>query len=306
LISSPCVGATSSEEAGVTTESLGDFDDSSEPPGVALARMRHRVGLTGQQLGLMVKMSQAKISRIETGQTAASPDDVARLARALGASRDVVDQLSDRAERAQNRMTDWRQATGAVGGIQSEVARIEARTREFRIFQPNVIIGLTQTSEYARAVLSSIDAVYGHRQRESRITSVAEAISARVRRQEVLMEPHREFHLTMGESALSGRVVEPIHMLAQMERLRQLAGQSNVFLKVIPADAPLPLPLIHGFELLDDSCVVIDAFNTSMMSRGPDDVGSYRQVFDELETSATADVGPILDKYRRRYRDLAG
>jgi transcriptional regulator with XRE-family HTH domain len=295
-----------SEEANVTTESLADFEDSSEPPGVAIARMRHHARLTGQQLGQMVKMSQAKISRIETGQTSASPADIARIARALGASREVTDRLITQAERAQNRMTDWRQVSGAVGGLQSEIARIEAKAREFRIFQPGVVIGLTQTSEYARAVLSSLDVVYGHRQREGRATSVAEAVSARVRRQEVLMEPHRKFHFLLGEAALSGRVVEAVQMLAQVERLRQLAGQENVSLKIIPDDALLPFPLIHGFELLDDSCVVVDVFNTAMMSLGREDVKSYRKVFDLLEQSATADVGPLLDKYRLRYRDLAG
>jgi transcriptional regulator with XRE-family HTH domain len=299
------VVATPSEEANVSTKS---FDDASSepPPGAAIARLRRAAGLTGQQLGQMVKMSQAKISRIETGQASASPDDVARLARALGASRDVTDRLVAQAERAQNRMTDWRQATGAVGSIQSEVARIEAKTREFRIFQPSAIVGLAQTSEYARAVLSSIDVVYGRQQRVGRVTSVAEAVSARVRRQEVLMEPDRQFHFTMGESALSSQVAEPIHMLAQIERLRQIADQENTSLRIIPADAVLPFPLIHGFELLDDSYVVIDAFNTAMMSRGHEDIASYRRVFDTLEEIATTKVGPLLDKYRRQYRDYAG
>jgi transcriptional regulator with XRE-family HTH domain len=281
------------------------FDDASpEPPGMAIARLRHEARLTGLQLGQMVKMSQAKISRIETGQTSVSPGDVARLARALGASREVTDRLIAQAELTQNRMTDWRQATGAVGGIQSEVARVEAKTREFRIFQPSAIVGLAQTSEYARAVLSSIGVVYGRQQRDGRVTSVAEAVSARVRRQEVLMEPDRRFHFMMGESALSSRVAEPTHMLAQIERLRQISDQENISLRIIAADTTLPLPLIHGFELLDDSYVVIDAFNTAMMSRGHEDIASYRRVFDMLEEVATVEVGPLLDKYRRQYRDL--
>jgi transcriptional regulator with XRE-family HTH domain len=289
----------------MTTEPLPDFDDSSEPPGVAIARLRHHARLTGQQLGQMVNISQAKISRIETGQTSASPGDIARLARALGAPREVVDRLVAQAERDRNRMTDWRQAAGAVGGIQFDVARIEAKTREFRIFQPGVVIGLAQTSEYARAVLSSVDPFYGSPRSEGRATSVAEAISARVRRQEVLMEPDRQFYFVLSESALSAHVVEPIHMLAQIERLRQVAGQQNILLKIIPADAALPFPLLHGFELLDDYCVFVDAFNTAMMSRGREDIESYRKIFDQLDESATANIGPLLDKYRRHYRDLA-
>ncbi|GAA4606029.1 transcriptional regulator with XRE-family HTH domain [Actinoplanes octamycinicus] len=288
--------------------STGPTDESgnpSESPGAAIARMRRKAGITGQQLGQMTKMSQAKISRIETGQTSVSPEDVARLARALGASPEVTNRLINHAERVHNRMTDWRQTTGSVGGIQSEVARIEANTREFRVFQPGVMIGLVQTSEYARAILSSIDVVYGPRHREGRVTSVAEAVSARVARQEILVEPGRQFNFMLGEAALSSRVAKPIHMLGQIERLRQVAGQANVSLKFIPADATLPLPLIHGFELLDDTCVVIDAFNTAMMSRGPDDVASYRQVFDMLDDAATDDVEPLLEKYLRQYRDLA-
>ncbi|GAA2713830.1 helix-turn-helix domain-containing protein [Actinoplanes palleronii] len=290
----------------MSTESANDGGGSSESPGAVIARLRRTAGLTGQQLGLLVKMSQAKISRIETGQASASPEDIARIARALGASREVTDRLISQAETAYNRMTDWRQATGAVGGIQSEVARIEAKTREFRIFQPNVVVGLAQTSEYARSVLSSIDVIYGRRPRDGRVTSVAEAVSARVRRQEVLEERDRRFYFMIGESALSSRVAEPIHMLAQVERLRQVADQENATLRIIPSDAPIPFPLIHGFELLDDSCIVIDVFNTAMISRGHDDITAYRRVFDELEKIATADVAPLLEKYRRHYRELAG
>lgn len=289
------------------TESPPDHDDLAGPVGPVLARLRHERNLTGQQLGRLVKMSQTKISRIETGQITAAPADVGRLARALGATREVVDRLTTQAENAQNRMTDWRAAGGAVGGIQFDVSKIEAKTREFRVFQPNAVVGLAQTSEYARAVFASIDAFYGTPNGDDRVpasVAVAAAVSLRVRRQEYLTEPGRRFHFVMGESALSSRVAEPIHMLGQIERLRELAGQPNILLKLVPADAVLPFPLIHGFELLDDYCVAVDVFNTSMLSRGREDVQAYRRVFDRVEESATDDVEPLLDKYRRRYRDL--
>ncbi|MEV6345666.1 helix-turn-helix transcriptional regulator [Actinoplanes sp. NPDC051851] len=287
----------------MSTEPNADHD-SPDLPGVAIARMRREARLTGQQLGQMVRMSQAKISRIETGQTTASPGDVGRLARALGASREITDRLVAQATSTHNRMTDWRQTTGSVGGIQSEVAHIEHKTHEFRLFQPNVIVGLAQTSEYARAVISSIDVVYGRREEAGRVVSVAESVSARVRRQEVLAEPTRRFHFLMAESALSSRVAEPVHMLAQIDRLRQLSKQENISLRIIPADADLPFPLIHGFELLDDACVVVDTFNTVMMSRGHDDIVAFRKVFDTLEGVAAAEVAPLLERYRRQYRDL--
>ena len=80
----------------MTEQSRPGPDDPAEPTGAAIARLRHQARLTGQQLGRLVTMSQAKISRIETGQTTASPDDIGRLARALGAPHDVISRLVDR------------------------------------------------------------------------------------------------------------------------------------------------------------------------------------------------------------------
>jgi transcriptional regulator with XRE-family HTH domain len=273
-------------------------------PGVALSRLRRKAGLTGEQLGRMVRMSQAKISRIETGATVASPADVGRIARALGATRDVVDTLTEQAEQAQNRLTDWRLTAGTVSSIQREVARIEADTREFRVFQPTIVFGLAQTSEYARAVLA---AVYESRlpaNREAQFTVVPEAVSARMRRQEVLAEPGRRFYFLMTESVLTNRIVDPVYMLAQIERLRQVAAPANVSLKIIPTEATLALPPFHGFEVLDDKCAMVDAFNTSMVTRGREDIRFYRHVFDTLDENATADIAPILNRHRRIYRDL--
>jgi transcriptional regulator with XRE-family HTH domain len=275
-----------------------------DPPGVVIARLRRRARLTGQQLGHMVGMSQAKVSRIETGQTSVSPTDVARIAHALGVADDEADRLVVQAQQLQNRMTDWRQATGAVGGIQTDIARIETKTAEFRVFQPSVIVGLCQTSEYARAVLTSLDAVYGTPTDQPRAGAIAAALSERMRRQIALADAGRQFRFLMSESALAGRIAEPVHMLAQMAHLRKLSRQPNIHMRIIPSDAPLPFPLVNGFELLDDECVFVDVFNTSMASRGRDDVVAYRRVFDELEQVATEHVDPFLDRYRDLYRAL--
>jgi transcriptional regulator with XRE-family HTH domain len=51
--------------------------ESSEAAGVVIARLRRRAGLTGQQLGALVRMSQAKISRIETAQSSLTAADAA-------------------------------------------------------------------------------------------------------------------------------------------------------------------------------------------------------------------------------------
>jgi transcriptional regulator with XRE-family HTH domain len=272
------------------------------PVGTTLTRLRRAAGLTGHQLGALVGMSQAKISRIETGSVSADPRDVELLARKLGASDEAVRLLVEQAHQANNQMTDWRLGRAGVANRQREVAQLEAATREVRVFQPAVIIGLLQTSEYARAILTGFEETLAP---ALDIGSISEAVSARVQRHEVLAEPGKEFRFVMSESVLSYRSCGPLEMLAQIQRVREVARQDNVTLGLIPADSRLPLPLFHGFELLDDRCVIIDLFNTELMSRGRSDTQLYRQVFDSLERISTTDIDGILDKYLNIYLDLS-
>ena len=281
-----------------------------EPPsevsvGASLALLRHNAGLTGQQLADLVGMSQAKISRIETGAGSVNPRDVGRLARALQADRDTISRLVERAERSNDRMTDFRPARGAVASMQREVAQLERSTRTFRVFQPTVIVGLAQTSEYARAVLTAAHGIRATVAGDGGVAAVPEAVSARVQRQEVLAEPDRRFHFVMSEAALANRFGRAEDMPAQIQRLRDLAQQDNVTVRIITVETRLTIPPYHGFELLDDRVVVVDVFNTSLTARGRLDVELYRQVFDALDAAATDDIDPILDRYLDLYLDLS-
>lgn len=280
--------------------------DDAEPVGSVLGRLRRRAGLTGQQFGQMVGMSQAKISRIETGQISASPDDVARLAGALGATDDVVATLVARAQRSRYRMTDWRLSPNALGRPQEDIGKLESDATVIRIFQHSVVVGLVQTAEYAQAVLTSLIGVNLPPEAVAAPSSVAAAVTARVRRQEILSQPGRRFHFVMSEAVLSYRLLGAVAMLGQIERLRQLAGAPNVHVKLLPLDAALPFPLVHGFELLDDTCVIVDVFNTGFIGRGGEDLATYRRVFDRLDEAATSDIEPILRKHTQLYlRELA-
>ncbi|MET0415043.1 MAG: helix-turn-helix transcriptional regulator [Actinoplanes sp.] len=283
--------------------SAGAADQSEPPIGATLHGLRRQAGLTGQELGRRVNMSQAKISRMETGSTAASPEDVSLVARALGAPSEVVSRLVERAERAQNRMTDWRQAGSMVVNIQRDIGRLETGINEVRVFQPTVVIGLLQTSEYARTILAITYKTRAGIYREGGAEAVSEALSQRVQRQEALADPRRQFFFVMTEAVFRNRLVAPEHMLAQLDRIRQVIELPNVSLRIIPAEATLGIPPYHGFEVLDDKRVLVDIFNTSLVAPGKEDVQYYRHVFDLLEANATEYFDAILDRYRRRYLD---
>jgi hypothetical protein len=51
--------------------------------------------------------------------------------------------------------------------------------------------------------------------------------------------------------------------------------------------------------------VIIDLYNTVVVTHGESDIRLYRHVFDALESRATRDIEPIIEKYRQRYLRLA-
>lgn len=286
----------------VAIGSLGG--DGTNPVGVQLAQLRKAQGLTGAQLGDLASMSQAKISKIETGKVRPSARDVERIGRALGAPVEAVRRLAEEAEASHNQMTDWRLRFGQLATVQRELAQLESSATTSHIFQSAAIPGLLQTSEYARAILANTQrGLTGDT--DPTPSAVPEAVSARVQRQEVLADSTKSFRFVMPESALEYLVSRPADMPAQIHRIREVAQQDNVTVAIIPSTAPLPMPPLHGFEMLDRRIVIIDLFNTALTSRGHADVQFYQRLFTTFEAHASVDIDPILDHYLGRYLDLA-
>ncbi|MFC3741075.1 helix-turn-helix domain-containing protein [Paractinoplanes deccanensis] len=265
-----------------------------------LARMRRARELTGAMLAAQVGMSQPKISRIERGQGAADPEDVAVIARALGATESEAQALKERAERAHNRVTDWRPTATNLAGRQGTLAGWELAATEIRDFQPALITGLLQSDRYARAALSGFQR---SPQPQNRDAALHSAVLARLGRQQALADGGKTFHFVFTESVLRNRICSPIDMLGQIEKLREVGEQPNVRIAIIPDDAEVELPALHGFVLYDDDLVVIDLFNTGLTTRGRTDVAEYREVFDAFARHATADVAEMLDRYHGYYLD---
>jgi transcriptional regulator with XRE-family HTH domain len=266
--------------------------------------MRRAKKITGAEVARRVGMSQPKISRLENGVGLPDPEDVGRIARELGAGDAEIRRLMELAERSHNRMTDWRLEHAGLVTKQRVAARWESGAQTVRQFDLSVVSGLLQTSGYAHAVLSTFQELILLDVDRSPSASVAEAVSARIRRQEALADQAKSFHFILSESALSNRVCPPEEMPAQIRRLRQVARQDNVSLAIIPADVMWRVPPMHGFTLYDETSVAVDLFNTSLESHGKADARTYRQVFDWLAGQAEHDIDPILDRYLHLYVEL--
>ena len=272
--------------------------------GATLARMRRERGLTGAQLAGRVGMSQPKISRIERDHGTSDPGDVGVVARALGADEALAQELTERAERAQGRMVEWLPVIPTLAGRQRTVADWEAASDVLRNFEPVLLAGLLQTSGYARAVLRAFQGLHQLDADQPSDQVVRAAVTARVKRQEVLADQTKTFRFVFTEAVLRYEVCPPEQMLAQISALQDLAArQDNVILGVIPDGVEVDVPPLHGFTLYDDRMLVIDIFSTGLSSRGRSDVATYRHVFDGYERHVVRHTAEILERYREYYID---
>ena len=280
------------------TTHAGTPADPEEPVGLTLARMRRAQRITGVALAARVGMSQPKISRIERGVGAVDAQDVVAIALALQADPGLVAALRERAERTQDRLTDWRPAATGLATRQDDMAVWESAATEVRNFEPALIPGQLQTSGYARAVLVTFQRLIRIVDEEVTETAILAAVSARLQRQQALANRAKSFRFVMTETALRNPPCPPAEMLAQIGHLRDVIQRyANVTVGIIPDGSPVDIPPLHGFLLLDADLVLIDVYNTGLITRGSVDVATYRRVFDLFEARAVTDVDPILDKY---------
>jgi transcriptional regulator with XRE-family HTH domain len=276
----------------------GGFD---EPVGTALARWRRAKQISGQALGERVGMSQATISRLENNISNPDPQVVRRVAEALALPAEEVERLVGLVDRPSEALIDWQSTQPGLADRQHFVRRLENAARDTRIFQAAVVPGLLQTSEYARAVLTALRIELADDQIADSALAVSEAVAVRMQRALALDEPDRTFHFLNAEDVLGHQVCRPVDMIAQIARLREVAAYPNVSFRIIPQDAEWPIPPFHGFVLMDDKSLIVDLFNTGLLSRGRRMVGHYRRVFEGLDGIATSDIDSILDDYEKRY-----
>jgi transcriptional regulator with XRE-family HTH domain len=289
------------EVARGTAESWDDI-----PIGKVLAAIRKQSGLTGQDVAAAVEMSQSTYSRIETGARSATPEDVAKIVRALGAPEDTVRRLVARSQPPPKQGSTWRLKADDIPHRQLEIAEIEASAKVIRSFTPIVINGLLQTDQYARGILTTVHSFLAANELAPRDEAVTLSTSARIARQQVLANTNKKFQLVMPESVLWNRFCDPEDMLAQIRQIREIATQDNVSVGLIPIDAPWPFPAAQDFTVYDETCVLLDAPDTNILSRGSEDIATYRRLFDVLERRATTDISEILSTHAARYYKVAG
>lgn len=187
-----------------------------------LRRLRERQGLTLQDVADRLGWSRATVSRLETGQT--RPRDVAELLDLYGVTSPERDALLTLSREARQ-MGWW---TAYVDVFSGSYVGLEDESSEIRTWDAQLVHGLLQTEEYARAVITSGRFLPSQ-------ADVDRRIHARRQRQALLERsdaPH--LHVVLDEAAVRRPIGGESVMRDQLVSLVNAADLENITIQVMP------------------------------------------------------------------------
>ena len=245
-----------------------------------LKELRQDAEITGRELAALCGWSAAKVSRIENGVTPPSPKDIRDWCQYCGAQSEEADLIA--ANRTADSMyTQWRREhrTG-MRRKQDQILQGYEQTHQFRIYCSNVVPGLFQTPEYARALMQMITSFQGTPD------DVEEAVVARVARGRLLREGDRRFAVLLEEAVLRHCLGGTEAMAGQLGYLLSVMSLPSVSLGIIPAGAPRHMWPLEAFYLCDERDLEVETLTAEINITAPGELADYARAFGELAKSA--------------------
>jgi transcriptional regulator with XRE-family HTH domain len=265
----------------------------------ALREMRTRRGISGRELGKRLGLSHSAISHWETGRRIPSPEETASVLTALGVIGVEKHRLIELARNASD--PNWFSV-----GITSVADRIgaviecERAASTITSWEPGIVPGLLQTSQYAKAIM--LDA-------GKPITEAESAVLVRAGRKAFLTEPGAaQFHAIIGEAAVGNCIGGQMVMADQLRHLIEMSKRENITLQLMPIDTGCWHPGTAGPFILycfpdAPSLIYFEHFRSSAFNPDPDDVQVYHNSADRLAELAL-DAGHTQDFLLRAAEEM--
>jgi transcriptional regulator with XRE-family HTH domain len=227
-------------------------------------------------------VSKATLYRYESGRMPANSGKVVELAMLYGLDLAAIREMQELA--VGSRQLGWWEDHGKVAATDLRFfIGLETAASRVHTYWPDLVPGLLQTEDYARAV----ERAYFPAPDEQ---TVERRVAVRMRRQQALFGRTRPFRLrsVLGAGALANQVGGPEVMAAQVAHLRQMAKHRRVDLRVLPWAAGAHAAQAGSFTLMlcddpDDPPVVHveTAVGGSYFER-PEQIERYQQIFGNI------------------------
>jgi transcriptional regulator with XRE-family HTH domain len=270
-----------------------------------LRRLRSDAGLSIEDAAGKLKWPGSKVSRIENRQVGISSRDLRKLLDLYYVDdRAYREELLEIGRRATERGWWQSYSGGVVPSAYANLIGLEAEAATIRTYEPELVPGLLQTADYARAVI---------RAGRSADTSgeIDRRVEVRLERQEVLIRtdpPPPKVGVVLNEAVLARRVGGPEVMRAQLEHLMRERDRANITVQILPFSVGEHPAMVGPFTMLtfidpaDPGVVNVENIIGAHALERPEEIRSYDDVWDAIQASAVspADSRAIMRTYALR------
>ncbi|MEV5647841.1 helix-turn-helix transcriptional regulator [Nocardia sp. NPDC052254] len=268
--------------------------------GRRLRDLRNRARMTTRVAARRLEWSEAKIWRIETGQTSLRSLDVEAMCKVYGAADGEAEPLAALARETKARGW-WSTYGDAIGeGFDVYIGLEEAATG-LSTFENEFVPGLLQTEDYMRAMLAAARPALARVELDRRV-------EVRLMRQQLLTRTPDPLRLTaiIGESLLWRRIGDSAVTAGQLAHLRRMCDRPNIDIRLVPTNSGYHEGMDSGrFVLLEFAApaaaadeppvVYVENFAGSAYFDKDDDIERYRAAFANIRV-ASVDGRMVLDE----------
>ncbi len=260
--------------------------------GNQLRQLREASGITAGAAGHAIRASHAKISRMELGRVGFKERDVADLLTLYGIT-DEQERSSFLALARQANVPGWWHHFSDILPSWFEMyLGLEQASSVIRTYQPQLVPGLLQTQESARAVIR-----LGHQSASA--TEIERRVALRMARKEILTQPGAPNLWAIIEEGALWRLDGRAAMRDQIQHLIEMTELPNVTLQAIPIYSGAHVAVGGPFTILRFTAadlpdiVYLEQLTSALYLDKSQDVQHYLMLMDQLCVQANSPAETI-------------
>ncbi|MEV8477618.1 helix-turn-helix transcriptional regulator [Streptomyces sp. NPDC051173] len=276
--------------------------------GRILGELREKAGLTAKRAAEELERSSTTLWRVEQGRVSSRGVEVKAMCDLYGASRELTEALVGLAK--ETKAKGWWHAYGDVipDGFDLYIGLEEAASR-VDWYEPELIPGVLQTEEYARAIIRE-----GQGGPSEDLQEIERRVQLRLKRRVLLtrVTTPPTLNVLVNEAAVRRAVGGHTVMAGQLLYLAEVSKLPNITVRVVPFSVGIHQGVMTGqFQILrfpltgsgketEPPTVYSDGYTGDLYLDRPSEVGRYDKAFQDISNKALA-----TDASRRQILEMA-
>lgn len=260
-----------------------------------LRKLRADARMTVKAAAEALEWSEAKMWRIETGQTSLRSLDVDAMCRVYGAPGDLREALMGLAK--ETKAKGWWHAYGdAIPEGFDLYIGLEEAAESLEEYSPELVPGLLQTPDYHRALINKS-------RPDLQGDEVDRRVQVRIKRQTLVtrVTSPPKLRTVLNEAVVRRLVGGPEVMAAQLDRLAEMNERPNVSVRVVPFSVGAHRGFDTGQFILmrfpttgdgrdhEPPTVYVQGFTGALYLDKPHEIDRYTEAFAEIWDDALSE-----------------